>query len=160
MFKYAKICNEETKAVIVALGDDEEYYTSMGFELMDVEQDWKNRWFLKDYVPVQPTNEKKEQMYSELWRNYKDFQTRYVDAEDLTLATLCAQNGSAKGAAVQGWVMNLWKHYYEVKDLIKNAETLNELNNIDITTESLSTPLYTIRELNEEAATFLSDNNE
>ena len=56
--------------------------------------------------------------------------------------------------------MNLWKHYYEVKDLIKNAETLNELNNIDITTESLSTPPYTIRELNEEAATFLSDNNE
>ena len=156
MLKYAKICDEETKAVIVALGDDEEYYTSMGFELMDVEQDWRNRWYLKDYVPAQPIDDKKEKMFFDLWKNYKDFQTKYVDAEDLTLATLCAQAGLEKGAAVQMWVMNLWKRYYIIKDSITNATSLSELNEVDISTESLETPPYTIRELNDEVVIALS----
>ena len=152
MIKYAKICDESTKAVIVGMGDDSEYYTSLGFELMDVEEDWRGRWYVTGFAPTQPPQELKEELLSNLWKNYKEFQTRYVDAEDLTLATLCAQAGSAKGIAVQGWVMNLWKHYYEVKDLINAAETLEELKSIDITTSSLLAPLYTIRELNEEAA--------
>lgn len=152
MIKYAKICDESTKAVIVGMGDDSEYYTSLGFELMDVEEDWRGRWYVTGFAPTQPPQELKEELLSNLWKNYKEFQTRYVDAEDLTLATLCAQAGSAKGIAVQGWVMNLWKHYYEVKDLINAAETLEELKSIDITTSSLLAPPYTIRELNEEAA--------
>ena len=151
MIKYAKICNEETKAVIVSLGDDEDYYIANGFELMDVEQDWRGRWYLKDFVPAQPIQDAKEDAYYNLWKNYKSFQTKYVDAEDLTLATLCAQGGSLKGKAVQDWVMNLWKHYYEVKDSISEAQTLDDLAKIDISTETLSVPPYTIRELNEEA---------
>ena len=155
MIKYAKICDELTKAVIVGMGDDAEYYTSLGFELMDVEEDWRGRWFLTGYAPTQPPQELKDEMYYYLWKNYKDFQTKYVDAEDLTLATLCAQGGSEKGIAVQMWVMNLWKHYYEVKDMIVNAETLEELKAIDISTTTLEAPPYTIRELNDEAANAL-----
>lgn len=86
-----------------------------------------------------------------LWENYKAFQTRHVDAEDLTLAVVCANRGSAKGKAVMMWVMNLWAAYYQVKDRIAGAETLSELEAVDLTAAQAPPP-YTIRELNEEAA--------
>ena len=88
---------------------------------------------------------------STLWSNYKTYQRTYVDPEDLTLANTCAVGGSEKGAAVQQWVLALWAKYYEVKDLLAAAETLEALRAVDISTEALTPPPYTIRELNEEA---------
>ena len=54
----------------------------------------------------------KKEAARRLWENYKSFQTQYVDAEDLTLAVVCANGGSAKGKAVMMWVMNIWFVYY------------------------------------------------
>lgn len=101
----------------------------------------------------------KEKARKRLWSNYKEHQTKYVDAEDLTLASLCAAGGSAKGKAVQAWVMGLWKQYYTVKDLIDAATTLEVLNGLDLTAESYGEPPYTIRELNEEAAAVMAESN-
>lgn len=98
--------------------------------------------------------------YDKLWANYKAFQETYVDAEDLTLAVVCSSRGSAKGAAVQMWVMRLWAQYYTVKDQIAEASTEEELSSIDLTADSFGTPPYTIRELNEEAAAALATMNE
>lgn len=97
--------------------------------------------------------------YDKLWSNYKTFQETYVDAEDLTLAVVCASSGSAKGTAVQMWVMGLWARYYEVKDQIAAAQT-EELSSIDLTADSFGAPPYTIRELNEEVAAALATMNE
>lgn len=94
----------------------------------------------------------KEEAIRRLWENYKSFQTRYVDAEDLTLAVVCANGGSAKGKAVMMWVMNLWEAYYQVKDSIAAAETLSELDAVALTADAHTPPPYTIRELNAEAA--------
>lgn len=101
----------------------------------------------------------KEKARKRLWSNYKEHQTKYVDAEDLTLASLCAAGGSVKGKAVQVWVMGLWKQYYTVKDLIDAATTLEVLNGLDLTAESYGEPPYTIRELNEEAAAVMAESN-
>lgn len=101
----------------------------------------------------------KEKARKRLWSNYKEHQTKYVDAEDLTLASLCAAGGSVKGKAVQVWVMGLWKQYYTVKDLIDAATTLEVLNGLDLTAESYGEPPYTIRELNEEAAAVMANDN-
>ena len=57
---------------------------------------------------------------------------------------------------MQQWVLALWAKYYEVKDLLAAAETLDALREVDISTDELTTPPYTIRELNEEAAAFLA----
>ena len=112
-------------------------------------------------VAVQPSlAEKKADAENALWRNYKTFQETYVDAEDLTLAVVCASRGSAKGAAVQMWVMGLWAQYYTVKDQISAAASEEELSSIDLTPDSFGTPPYTIRELNEEAAAALATMNE
>lgn len=98
--------------------------------------------------------------YDKLWSNYKTFQETYVDAEDLTLAVVCASKGSAKGAAVQMWVMGLWAQYYVVKDQIAAAQSEEALAAIDLTADSFGAPPYTIRELNEEAAAALANSTE
>lgn len=102
--------------------------------------------------PPEPTVEElRKQLGDTLWSNYKSYQRTYVDPEDLTLANTCAAGGSEKGAAVQQWVLALWAKYYEVKDLLAAAETLEALRAVDISTAELTPPLCTIRELNEEA---------
>lgn len=108
-------------------------------------------------APPAPTlDELKAEASNTLWRNYKTYQQQYVDAEDLTLATTCAANGSEKGSAVQLWVMQLWAQYYTVKDAITATETADALAAIDLTADAIGEPPYTIRELNEEAAAFLA----
>lgn len=103
--------------------------------------------------PPEPSlDERKAEAVAELWANFKAHQQQYVDAEDLTLATVCAASGSAKGAAVQGWVMNLWANYYQVKDAIEAAADADALDAIDLAPDPQDVPPYTIRELNEEAA--------
>ena len=104
----------------------------------------------------QSVEELRAQLENQLWGNYKAYQRNYVDPEDLTLANTCAAGGSEKGAAVQRWVLALWAKYYEVKDLLAAAETLESLRTVDISTDALTPPAYTIRELNEEAEAFLA----
>ena len=104
----------------------------------------------------QSVEELRAQLENQLWGNYKAYQRTYVDPEDLTLANTCAAGGSAKGAAVQQWVLALWAQYYTVKDQLAAAETLEALREVDISTGSLTPPPYTIRELNEEAEAFLA----
>lgn len=112
--------------------------------------------FVGDEWLPQSVEELREQLGDTLWSNYKSYQRTYVDPEDLTLANTCAAGGSEKGAAVQQWVLALWARYYEVKDLLAAAETLEALRSVDISTGALTPPPYTIRELNEEAAAFLA----
>ena len=157
MLKYAQIVNEETKACNVSDGTDTEYYESLGMTLQEVEQSYTGEWYLLGYAPQKSLETLKCETIDALWENYKKFQQKRVDAEDLTLATVCAANGSAKGVAVQAWVMRLWAQYYTVKDAVATAETAEALNAIDLTADSFGEPPYTIRELNEEAALAMSN---
>ena len=182
MQRFAKVVNEETKACIVGIGDPAEhwkvdrieieppseenpdgvyeevertvadYYREQGMELLDVAIADDGKWYLAGFGPVTTLEERKLAAYQTLWENYKGFQTRYVDAEDLTLAVLCASHGSLNGAAVQSWVMGLWQTYYGVKDRIAAAADAAELDAIDLAPDAYGPPPYTIRELNEEAA--------
>ena len=108
-----------------------------------------------EWLP-QSVEELRAQLENQLWGNYKAYQREFVDPEDLTLANTCAAGGSEKGAAVQQWVLALWSRYYEVKDQLAAAETLEALRAVDISTATLTPPPYTIRELNEEAAATLA----
>lgn len=128
--------NVPTGYTLVAPPDSENKYTF-------VDGEWQS----------QSIDEIREQIINQLWANYKTYQRKYVDPEDLTLAVVCASNGSEKGSSVQNWVLQLWVKYYEVKKQIELAKTKEELTAIDITTQSCSPPEYTIYELNTEAAT-------
>lgn len=102
--------------------------------------------------PARSLDERKTAAVAQLWSNYKRHQQKYVDPEDLTLAVVCAAKGSAKGAAVQAWVLALWAAYYQVKDAIEAAADAGALEAINLVPDAENVPPYTIRELNEEAA--------
>ena len=102
--------------------------------------------------PALSLDERKAAAVATLWGNYKRHQQKYVDPEDLTLAVVCASKGSAKGAAVQVWVLALWAEYYQVKDAIEAATSAEALAAITLAPDAENVPPYTIRELNEEAA--------
>ena len=149
MIRWAKVI-DETGACTVGLGDNAEYYRSKGYEQLDVEEAYCGGWYLSDRLPVQPLEELKEDIYGQLWTNYKVYQEKFVDAEDLVLASMGSLAGSEKCTAVRDWVMRLWKMYYEKKDRIAAASTAEEAKTVDLTADECGVPPYTIRELNEE----------
>lgn len=153
MIKWAKVCNQETGGCIVGIGTDDEYYRNHGYEQLDVEEAYFGGWYLAGKAPLQPLAELKEKLYHRLWENYKFYQEKYVDAEDLVLASMGSLSGSAKCTAVRDWVMRLWKKYYQRKDQIAAAETAEEAKAVDLTADECGVPAYTIRELNEEFGT-------
>lgn len=57
-----KLKDNETKEVLVAFGDDVEWFESLGYtEIGDVEQGHDGNWYLQGYAPKQPTEEVKAQ---------------------------------------------------------------------------------------------------
>lgn len=55
--KWAKIINNETKECSVGLGTDENFYASIGFSLMSVEQGWDEAWYVEGFAPTQKPQE-------------------------------------------------------------------------------------------------------
>lgn len=60
MKKYAQIVNEETKQCEVGVGDNAEYYESVGMKEMDVEQSMNGDWYVEGYAPAPTHDEIKE----------------------------------------------------------------------------------------------------
>ena len=98
----------------------------------------------------QKLQDKKDRAINQLWSNYKAFQRRYVDPEDLTLATTLSLANQPMGTAVRNWVFQLWDAYYILKGQIENATTVDVIENIDLAV-TVDAPPYTIKQLNEEA---------
>ena len=72
----AKIINDETKAVTVALGSDTKYFVSQGFTEMDVEQAYNGNWYLKGYAPEKPQEIKEQEVRAvreQYFSEYVDF---------------------------------------------------------------------------------------
>lgn len=63
MLKYAKILNQETKEVSIALGTNIKFYKSIGMTEMEVEEAYNKKWYLKGYAPIkpEPTDEEQKQ---------------------------------------------------------------------------------------------------
>ena len=66
MKKYAIIIDEETKACQVGLGTNVEFYKSLGFEEMEVEQAWNGDWYVLGYAPKKPLEAYKQEKLNEL----------------------------------------------------------------------------------------------
>lgn len=54
MKKFAKIINEETKAVVVGMGTNESFYRSEGMTETDVEQGFDGAWYVAGFAPEKP----------------------------------------------------------------------------------------------------------
>lgn len=51
---YAKIENDETRAVSIGTGTNHKYYESIGMTMMDVEQGYDGAWYVAGYAPKKP----------------------------------------------------------------------------------------------------------
>ncbi len=54
MLKYAKIINDNTKQCDVGIGNDTNYYQSIGMIQMEVEQSYNGAWYVAGYAPEEP----------------------------------------------------------------------------------------------------------
>lgn len=59
---YAKIINEETKQCEVGLGTNSAFYQSIGMVEMEVEQAYDGSWYLKDYAPEKPIEQREAEV--------------------------------------------------------------------------------------------------
>ena len=77
MIKYAKIVDEETKLCEVGLGNNVEFYKSLGMTEMDVELAYNGSWYVSGYCPEQPapTYEEVDQMRIEYRKEHIDDKT-------------------------------------------------------------------------------------
>lgn len=84
----AKIINDETKAVTVALGSDTKYFLSQGFTEMDVEQAYNGNWYLQGYAPVKPQEVKEQEVRAvreQYFADYVDwYQSKPLLLEEMT----------------------------------------------------------------------------
>lgn len=84
MLKYAQIINEETKLCIVGIGTDENYYRSIGMEIMDVEQAYDGQWYITNYAPKKPESMIIQEAIDELKQKLADadyWGQKYLDGE-------------------------------------------------------------------------------
>lgn len=94
MLKYAQIVDESAGAVNVGLGDDSEFYESIGMSLMDVDQAADGGWYLAEKVPAPSAEYQARQLYATL---KADLEMKSVqlsipledDATALTLSPIC-----------------------------------------------------------------------
>ena len=54
MLKYAKIVDPEKGICSVGIGTDEEFYQSLGMELMEVEEGFDGNWYIAGKSPAPP----------------------------------------------------------------------------------------------------------
>lgn len=74
MLKYASVIDENTKRVAVAIGDDIDFYQSIGMVEMEVEKAYTGEWYIIGYAPVKPapTRTEIEAIRRQLYINEKD----------------------------------------------------------------------------------------
>ena len=67
-----KLYNEETKEVLIAVGDDVEWFTELGYtEIGDIEKGYDGKHYLAGYAPTQPLDVIKTTKLAEL-KNIRD----------------------------------------------------------------------------------------
>ena len=111
MLKYAQIVDESAGAVNVGLGDDSEFYESIGMSLMDVDQAADGGWYLAGKVPAPSAEYQAQQLYATL---KSALEMRAVstsipledDATALTLSPICPD-----------WEAN---HHYEAGEIVNH----------------------------------------
>lgn len=99
MLKYAKITDEQTKAVSVGLGTNTKFYESIGMVQMEVEKAYNGFWYVAGYAPQppEPTIEEqneairqtRQQLFTEqadpLKYDYEECLARYGEEDERTI---------------------------------------------------------------------------
>lgn len=85
---YAKIIDENTKAVDVGVGTNTEFYKSIGMQEMEVEQAYNGQWYLEGYAPSQALEELKERKLDALTAITSKFDNQLVNTDMIIKSSL------------------------------------------------------------------------
>lgn len=84
MKKYAKIEDEKTKLCSVGIGENDDFYKTIGMKKMDVEQAWNGSWYVLGFAPEKPESIIKMERIAELKGLLADadyWGQKYIDGE-------------------------------------------------------------------------------
>ena len=130
MLKYAKIINKTTNQVMIGLGNNVNYYKSIGFKELDVEQDNKGNWYLKNFLPKQDINLLKENKLKELKQDVENyFYNKYPIYKQNNIAIFGTRKDKQQ---FQDFHDVIVKQYNVMIDKINNCKDIEEINNIII----------------------------
>lgn len=123
---YAKIINTTTGGCTVGLGDDVEYYKSLGMTVLDVEEAEDGGWYLKGYVPEPSAEYKANKLFNEL-KYEADLKTAQLsigindDATAFILAPIC-HDWEASHHYEEGEIINHKNVSYRVVQAVDSLE--------------------------------------
>lgn len=130
MKKYCKIVNNKTKQVNVGLGDNVEFYKSIGYTEQEVEQDYQGQWYLKGYTPQQPLEEIKEKKLKELKTDVENYiYSVYPIYKQNNIAIFGTEEERQKFKEFHDAITS---QYNEMVDKVKNCRSVKSLEKIEI----------------------------
>lgn len=128
MKKYCKIVNNKTKQVNVGLGDNVEFYKSIGYTEQEVEQDYQGQWYLKGYTPQQPLEEIKEKKLKELKTDVENYiYSVYPIYKQNNIAIFGTEEERQKFKEFHDAITS---QYNEMVDKVKNCRSVKSLGKI------------------------------
>ena len=86
MLKYAKITNEKTKQCNVGIGTDTDFYKSIGFKELDVEEGYDGNWYLNGFAPKKPIEEQFEELKQQKKQELKESRDNYLKLKNYNLS--------------------------------------------------------------------------
>lgn len=132
MLKYAKVMNEETKQCEVGLGNNSEFYKSIGMTELDVEQGYYG-WYLKGYAQQKPLEELKAEKIQELKNNCMNYiYSVYPIYKQLNIINPLSDYSNEDKEEMNIFIDKNRKICKEKEELIKKAKYEEELKKINI----------------------------
>ena len=126
---YAKIENEQIKAVSIGTGTNTAFYKSIGMELMDVEQGYDGNWYVAGYAPVKPQElieVELQTQYTALIQSMLDKEARKLGYDNCNSVCTYDNTGVQKfddeGKAFKKWRSAVWAKGYEILESVKSGD--------------------------------------
>ena len=94
----------------------------------------------------------RKKMIERLQTVFKQYEQKYLNSSDITMASTLAVMRKTKGTAVTVWLSNFWQAYFAEKTKIETAECAADFSAVEFRADMLGEPPHTMRELSEESA--------
>lgn len=94
----------------------------------------------------------REKMIERLQNVFKQYEQKYLNSSDITMASTLAVMRKPKGTAVTVWLSLFWQAYFAEKTKIETAECAADFAAVQFRPDLQGVPPHTMRELSEESA--------
>lgn len=121
-----KIINDDTKEILIAVGDDKDWFIAEGFTLEgEIEEGFNGKYYLKGYAPKNPapTAEEIQKQLTDAVQNYMDTTVQARGYDNINSACTYANSTdhifAAEGVACVKWRDAVWRKCYDMLAEVK-----------------------------------------